>query len=278
MESISLVTFAGTQGHPRTGLQTSRGLFELTGVAPLGEMLAAGLPPAATLLARRGAGPLPAPRLLLPWRPGKVIAVGRNYAQHARELGNEAPAAPFFFLKAPSTAIGTGETILIPRDEAGEVHHEAELAVVIGRRGKRIPRDSAMQHVAGYTCANDVTARTLQRRLIEQKLPWFAGKNADTFLAFGPGLAPSDACPDPASLRVQCFIDGERRQDAQASEMVHDVAALVSAASQRLTLEPGDLILTGTPAGVGPIRPGQTVEVRIEGVGSLVNPVALEPG
>ncbi len=209
-------------------------------------------------------------------RPGKILAVGRNYAAHAKEMGGAPTEAPFFFLKAPSSAVGNGDPIVIPYDVEGEVHHEAELAVIIGLEGRRIPEERALDHVLGYCCANDVTARTEQKALIERRLPWFGGKNADTFVALGPGLTLRDSVGDPGDLRIQCFVDGECRQDARTSAMVHGVAALIAAASRRLTLEAGDMILTGTPAGVGPIRPGQTVEVRIEGLGSLVNPVVAE--
>jgi len=207
--------------------------------------------------------------------PGKVIAVGRNYAAHAREMGNAAPDAPFFFLKAPSCTAGPGEPIVIPFDIVGEVHHEAELGVVLGRRGRRIPSDRAMEFVAGYCCANDVTARNEQRALQEKKLPWFGGKNADTFLCLGP-VVPASAVPDPQALRIRCLVGGQVRQDGSTADMILGVAALVAAASRRVTLLPGDVLLTGTPAGVGPIRPGDTVEVRIDGVGSLVNPVVAE--
>ncbi len=206
----------------------------------------------------------------------KVIAVGRNYAAHAKELGNAAPEAPFFFLKAPSTVVGNGDPIVIPADVEGEVHHEAELAVVLGKSGRRIPPERALDFVAGYLCANDVTARTEQKALQERKLPWFGGKNADSFLVLGPGLVPREAVADPQKLRVQCFVNRARQQERATSDMIHGVAALVSLASRRLTLHPGDVILTGTPAGVGPIAPGDSVEVRIDGVGSLVNPVVLE--
>jgi 2-keto-4-pentenoate hydratase/2-oxohepta-3-ene-1,7-dioic acid hydratase in catechol pathway len=209
-------------------------------------------------------------------RPGKVIAVGRNYAAHARELGNAPTAAPFFFLKASSTAIGTQEPIVIPFDVEGEVHHEAELAVILGLGGRRIPEGEAMGHVLGYCCANDVTARTEQKSLQERKLPWFGAKNADSFLCLGPGLTLRDSIPDPGVLRVRCLVDGEVRQDASTAEMIHGVASLIAHASRRVTLDPGDVILTGTPAGTGPIRPGQTVEVVIDGIGALVNPVVRE--
>ncbi len=204
-------------------------------------------------------------------RPGKVIAVGRNYAAHARELGNAPPEAPFFFLKAPSTMVGDGDPIVLPFDIEGEVHHEAELAVIIGRKGRRIPAAEALDFVLGYACANDVTARTEQKALQERKLPWFGGKNADSFLVLGP-LVPAAAVPDPGALRIRCLVDGAVRQDGTTADMTHGVAALVSHASRRLTLHPGDVLLTGTPAGVGPLRPGETVEVAIEGVGRIRNP------
>jgi 2-keto-4-pentenoate hydratase/2-oxohepta-3-ene-1,7-dioic acid hydratase in catechol pathway len=209
-------------------------------------------------------------------RPGKILAVGRNYAAHAKEMGAAPTEAPFFFLKAPSIAVGNGDPIVIPRDVEGEVHHEAELAVIIGMKGRRIPVERALDHVLGYCCANDVTARGEQKALQERKLPWFGGKNADTFLALGPGLSLRDTVGDPDDLRIQCFVDGEVRQDARTSAMVHGVASLIAHASRRLTLEAGDVILTGTPAGVGPLRPGQFVEVRIEGLGALINPVHAE--
>jgi 2-keto-4-pentenoate hydratase/2-oxohepta-3-ene-1,7-dioic acid hydratase in catechol pathway len=191
-------------------------------------------------------------------------------------MGGTTTEAPFFFLKAPSIAVGNGDPIVIPFDIEGEVHHEAELAVIIGMEGRRIPVERALDHVLGYCCANDVTARTEQKALIEKRLPWFGGKNADTFLALGPGLSLRDTVPDPDDLQIRCIVDGGIRQDARTSSMVHGVAALISAASRRLTLEAGDVILTGTPAGVGPLLPGQTVEVRIEGLGSLINPVVAE--
>jgi 2-keto-4-pentenoate hydratase/2-oxohepta-3-ene-1,7-dioic acid hydratase in catechol pathway len=205
-----------------------------------------------------------------------VIAVGRNYAAHAREMGGAPTEAPFFFLKDGTTAIEHGDPIVIPFDIEGEVHHEAELAVVIGLEGRRIRPERAMEHVLGYCCANDVTARTEQRALQERKLPWFGGKNADGFLVLGPGISLRDTAPDPATLRVQCLVDGTLRQDGAVADMVHPIAALLVHASRRLTLFPGDVILTGTPAGVGAILPGQTVEVRIPGIGSLVNPVTAE--
>jgi 2-keto-4-pentenoate hydratase/2-oxohepta-3-ene-1,7-dioic acid hydratase in catechol pathway len=209
-------------------------------------------------------------------RPGKVIAVGRNYPAHAREMGGTGTEPPFFFLKAPSTLVADRQRIVIPFDVEGEVHHEAELAVVIGKEGRRIPEARALDHVLGYCCANDVTARTEQKSLQERKLPWFGGKNADTFLCLGPGISLRDTVPDPDRLHVRCFVDGVLRQHGNTADMIVGIAGLVAAASRRLTLEAGDVILTGTPPGTGPLKPGETCEVRIEHVGSLLNPVVLE--
>ncbi len=296
----SLVTFDPGSGPPRAGLLAAGRVLDLErATALLGPaapeglrgrvhlflLLARSLCRAEILeslldgLRRRdalGDVEVPGARLLLTHRPGKVVAVGRNYAAHARELGNAPPEAPFFFLKAPSTAVGPGEPIVLPSDVQGEVHHEAELAVIVGQRCRRVDAVRAAQCIAAYTCANDVTARTEQRALQDARLPWFGGKNADTFLALGPGLVPADSVADPAALRVQCFVDGVRRQDGATADMVHGVAALLSHVSRRLTLEPGDVLLTGTPAGVGPLVAGNRVEVRIPGVGSLENPVAAE--
>jgi 2-keto-4-pentenoate hydratase/2-oxohepta-3-ene-1,7-dioic acid hydratase in catechol pathway len=207
---------------------------------------------------------------------GRVLAAGRNYRKHAAELGNRAAEEPFFFLKDAASAVGHGEEIVIPRDLAGEVHHEAELAVVIGREGRRIPEENALDWVDGCLCANDITARTVQFDLKERGLPWFGAKVADTFLAIGPGKPVMPA--NPGDLAIICRVNGEVRQEDRTSSMVHSVQALVAAASLHLTLQPGDVLLTGTPAGVGPLRAGDVVEVEIEGVGTLSNPVVAEAG
>ncbi|MHC4822280.1 MAG: fumarylacetoacetate hydrolase family protein [Planctomycetota bacterium] len=193
---------------------------------------------------------------------GRVLAAGRNYRKHAAELGNRAAEEPFFFLKDAASAVGHGEEIVIPRDLAGEVHHEAELAVVIGREGRRIPEENALDWVDGCLCANDITARTVQFDLKERGLP--------------PGKPVMPA--NPGDLAIICRVNGEVRQEDRTSSMVHSVQALVAAASLHLTLQPGDVLLTGTPAGVGPLRAGDVVEVEIEGVGTLSNPVVAEAG
>jgi len=204
-------------------------------------------------------------RLLAPVMPGKIIAVGRNYADHAREHGVEVPELPLIFLKPPSSVIGPEDAILLP-PQSEQVEHEAELAVVIGRAGRWIHPDNATDYILGYTAANDVTARDLQR-LDGQ---WTRSKSFDTFCPLGPWIETE---LDPADVMISCRVDGELRQMASTREMVFSVAQLVAFISSIMTLYPGDLILTGTPAGVGPLLPGNVVEVEIEGVGILRNSV-----
>jgi 2-keto-4-pentenoate hydratase/2-oxohepta-3-ene-1,7-dioic acid hydratase in catechol pathway len=205
-------------------------------------------------------------KLLAPVIPTKVVCVGKNYADHAAEMGGEVPTEPLLFLKPSSAVIGPGEPIVIPTDLTSEVHHEAELAVVIGRTLSRATPDQAADAVLGYTAANDVTARDLQRRDGQ----WTRAKGFDTFLPLGPSIA---AGLDIGDIRVSCRVDGVVRQDGTTRDLVFDVPTLLSTISQVMTLLPTDVVLTGTPAGVGPIEPGNVVEVAVEGIGSLVNPV-----
>ena len=199
--------------------------------------------------------------LRAPVRPSKIVCVGRNYAGHAKELGNEVPKEPLLFLKAPSSVIGPGGAIVLPK-ESERVEHEAELGIVIGRRVKRASREEALGSVYGYTCVNDVTARDLQKRDGQ----WSRAKGFDTFCPVGPWIETE---LDPKDLRVQCIVDGKTTQDGRTSQMVFDPAFLVSYVSSIMTLEPGDLIATGTPEGVGPIAPGNLVTVAIENLGEL---------
>jgi 2-keto-4-pentenoate hydratase/2-oxohepta-3-ene-1,7-dioic acid hydratase in catechol pathway len=212
-------------------------------------------------------------------RPGKIICVGRNYAEHARELGNELPERPILFSKFATTIIGPFDDIVRPV-EVTDLDYEAELCVVIGRGGRRIPKDRALDHVGGYCCANDVSARTAQLALGDQ---WLRGKSFDTFCPLGPAIVTADEIPDPQNLRITCRVDGETRQDSSTEDMVFDVATLVSYCSDAFTLEPGDLILTGTPAGVALgrdpapwLQPGQLCEVEIEGIGRIANRIVQE--
>ncbi|MCP4803988.1 MAG: fumarylacetoacetate hydrolase family protein [Proteobacteria bacterium] len=207
------------------------------------------------------------PDLLELGRPSKIIGIGSNYRKHALEMGRPLPKVPKMFLIAPSALVGPGEYIELP-PESERVDHEAELCVVIGERARRVSESAALSHVYGYTCANDVTARDLQRL---DKV-FARAKGFDTFCPVGPTIVRD---LDPRDLRVQCRIDGELRQDGRTSDMVFGVAELISFVSHVMTLEPGDLICTGTPAGVGALSAGMTVEVEIEGIGVLSNPVRL---
>jgi 2-keto-4-pentenoate hydratase/2-oxohepta-3-ene-1,7-dioic acid hydratase in catechol pathway len=209
---------------------------------------------------------LPDVRLLSPILPSKVVGVGRNYAEHAAELGNEVPTEPLLFLKPSTTVIGPGDAIRLPL-QSQQVEHEAELAVVINARGAReVSRERALDSVFGYTIANDVTASDLQKKDPQ----WTRAKGFDSFTPIGPWI---DTDVDATDLRVTGEVDGELRQDGRTSQFVFDVATLVSYISHVMTLLPGDVILTGTPAGVGPLKPGQSVTVAVEGIGALVNPV-----
>ncbi|MEY9931572.1 2-keto-4-pentenoate hydratase/2-oxohepta-3-ene-1,7-dioic acid hydratase in catechol pathway [Catenulispora sp. GP43] len=202
-------------------------------------------------------------------RPGKIVAIGLNYAAHAAQIGRAIAAAPQIFFKAPSAVIGEGDAIVLPRQSAW-VEHEAELGVVIGRRLRRVSGADALAGVAGYCCANDVSARDIQHA---DGLPDYA-KSFDTFCPLGP-VVPA-ASVDPADLEVQCLVNGEVRQRGRTSELLHPVAGLLAHITAAMTLEPGDVVLTGTPAGTGRLCAGDTVTIRIEGVGSLTNPVIAE--
>jgi 2-keto-4-pentenoate hydratase/2-oxohepta-3-ene-1,7-dioic acid hydratase in catechol pathway len=204
-------------------------------------------------------------RLLAPVIPrSKVIGIGRNYADHAREMGTEVPAEPMMFLIPNTAVVGPGEPVVIP-PMTSEVHYEGELAVVIGRLCKDVEPQDVAKVVFGYTCANDVTARDLQRGDGQ----WARAKGMDTFCPLGPWI---ETDLDTSNLSVVTRRDGEVVQDGTTADMVHGVATLVSHASKAFTLLPGDVILTGTPAGVGPVVAGQRVEVEIEGIGVLSNP------
>lgn len=199
--------------------------------------------------------------LRAPVRPSKIVCIGRNYAAHAKELGNEVPAEPLMFFKPPSSIIGPGESIVL-RAESSKVEHEAELGVVIGKRASRVSREDALSYVLGYTCVNDVTARDLQKKDGQ----WARAKGFDTFCPVGPWI---ETDLDPSDLAVKCLVDGEVRQEGRTSQMMFDVPALVAYVSRAFTLEPGDLIATGTPEGVGPLALGNRVTVVIEKIGEL---------
>jgi 2-keto-4-pentenoate hydratase/2-oxohepta-3-ene-1,7-dioic acid hydratase in catechol pathway len=207
-------------------------------------------------------------------RPGKIIAVGRNYAEHAAEEGLAAPADPILFTKYSSSIVGPGAEIQWRASDTAQVDFEAELAVVIGRTGRDVPAADALGHVLGYTCLNDVSARDLQFGDGQ----WIRGKSLDTFCPIGPWLVTADEIPDPGALAIRCIVNGETLQDASTAQMIHGVADLIAFASRFMTLEPGDIIATGTPAGVGVFREpprfladGDVVVVEIEPIGRLEN-------
>lgn len=209
--------------------------------------------------------PLSEVKLLAPVLPSKVVGFGKNYADHAREMGGEPPADPVVFLKPSTSVVGPDQPIVLPHESA-EVHHEAELAVVIGRLCKDVPVERADEVVLGYTCANDVTARDLQR----SDLQWARAKGFDTFCPIGPWVETE---LDFSDVRVTCEVGDELRQDGRTSAMIRGVPELVAYVSRMMTLLPGDVILTGTPAGVGPIVDGDVVTVGIDGIGDLTNRV-----
>jgi len=207
-------------------------------------------------------------KLVAPCEPSKVVCVGRNYVDHAKELGNQVPKIPLIFLKPPSSIISGGETILLPPQSA-QVEHEAELVAVIGKRGRHIPAEQAKKYVLGYTVGNDVTARDLQKSDDQ----WTRAKGFDTFCVFGPWI---DTDFDPSDAVMTCRVNGQMRQMASTRDMVFTVGTLIAFISSVMTLEPGDIVFTGTPAGVGALKNGDMVEVEIDGLGSLSNPVRAE--
>jgi acylpyruvate hydrolase len=213
-------------------------------------------------------------------RPGKVICVGLNYRSHLAEIGETTPQYPILFHKAATSLIGHEQSIVLPRISK-QVDYEGELALVIGRRGKYISDTEALSYVAGYTCANDVSANDLEFRTSQ----WTSGKMLDTFCPLGPVLLTQDEVPDPGLLRLATTLNGKTVQDECTSDMVFPVPFLVSYISSLVTLEPGDLMLTGTPAGIGCnqkpqvfLQPGDRISVQIDGIGTLTNFVVAEGG
>jgi 2-keto-4-pentenoate hydratase/2-oxohepta-3-ene-1,7-dioic acid hydratase in catechol pathway len=205
-------------------------------------------------------------KLLAPCLPSKIVAVGLNYRDHAAEMRLAVPGEPVVFLKPPTSVIGPGRAIIYPA-MSEQVDYEAELGVVIKDRTSAISPDQAKEHILGYTCANDITARDLQKKDGQ----WTRAKSFDTFCPVGPWI---ESVLDTSDLLVESYLNGERRQSSRTSQLIFPVSYLVSFISRIMTLAPGDLIITGTPAGIGSMRPGDEIEVRIEGLGSLKNTVA----
>lgn len=212
--------------------------------------------------------PIESVQLHAPIQPGKIICVGRNYSEHIKEQKAETPETPLLFLKPPSAVIGPIQTIILP-PQSEQVDHEAELVVVIGKRGRWIQPSDAFSYIYGYTIGNDVTARDLQRRDGQ----WTRSKGFDTFCPLGPWVETEF---DPTDAMISCHVNGELRQMASTHDMIFHVDQIIAFASSIMTLEPGDVIMTGTPAGISPLHPGDVVEVTIEGLGKLHNPVAIE--
>lgn len=205
-------------------------------------------------------------RILSPVTPSKVVAIGLNYKDHAAEMKKPLPAEPLMFMKPSTAVIGPGETIRIPPN-VGEIHYEAELAVVIGRRASRVSADKALEHVLGYTCLIDVTARELQRKEIQ----YTRAKGFDTFAPIGPCIALG---LDPSALDIEGWLNGERKQASNTRQLIFPVGEIIAFVSNVMTLLPGDVIATGTPSGVGPLKSGDTFTVKIEGIGELTNTVS----
>jgi 2-keto-4-pentenoate hydratase/2-oxohepta-3-ene-1,7-dioic acid hydratase in catechol pathway len=206
-------------------------------------------------------------RLLPPCSPTKIVCVGRNYSEHAKELGNEVPAEPLIFLKPPSSLLASGDNIIYP-SLSQRVDFEGELGLVIGKRASKLTKENALDAIFGYTCVNDVTARDLQKKDGQ----WTRGKGFDTFCPVGPSVTPKEEVVFE-ELRVRTLLDGEVKQDGSVRDLIFPLADILVYVTQFMTLEPGDLIATGTPSGVGPMQPGSLVQVEIPGVGSLQNRV-----
>jgi 2-keto-4-pentenoate hydratase/2-oxohepta-3-ene-1,7-dioic acid hydratase in catechol pathway len=253
-----------TDWEPQWGLLVDHLVFPLEG-APYNSYLPDGAPAPKI---RGEPLPLQALKLLAPVTPSKIVCVGRNYAEHAAELGNEAPPEPLIFLKPVSSLVGPGDQVIYPLISK-RVDHEGELAVVIGHRCRNLQESETLRVIFGYTLANDVTARDLQR----SDSQWTRGKGFDTFCPVGPWI---DTAFDPAGRQVRCLVNDVVRQDGNTVLMIYSLAHVLAFVTRFMTLEPGDLVLTGTPAGVGPVQPGDIMTVEIDGLGVLSNPVIAE--
>lgn len=202
-----------------------------------------------------------------PARPGKILCIGRNYVRHIEELQNEVPDEPVVFLKPPSALIAHGGRLVLP-PQSTDVHHEVELVAVVGRRGRSVPEAEALTYLSGYAVGLDMTARDVQARAKAKGLPWTIAKGFDTFAPLGP-IAPASDVADPQQLGITLHVNGVMRQEGHTSLMLFPLAALVAYLSGIFTLEPGDLIYTGTPAGVGPVVAGDVLEARVDGLPAL---------
>jgi 2-keto-4-pentenoate hydratase/2-oxohepta-3-ene-1,7-dioic acid hydratase in catechol pathway len=274
---LKLVTYSTGDGGPRVG-HIEDGEIRSLGGASLLEYIEHGRD-----ADRRPGGeavPLEEARIHAPIeRPGKIIAIGLNYVDHAEETGSPIPEKPLVFAKYPNTVIGHGDAIRIP-PITEQVDYEAELAVVIGRRARNVSEGEALEYVFGYANANDVSSRDLQ---FSEGGQWTRSKSIDTFCPIGPYIATPDEVPDPQNLSIRCILNGEVMQDGTTSKMIFSVVELIAFLSSGMTLAPGDIIITGTPPGVGMaqeppvwLKAGDEVSIEIEGLGTLTNPVEAE--
>jgi 2-keto-4-pentenoate hydratase/2-oxohepta-3-ene-1,7-dioic acid hydratase in catechol pathway len=209
-----------------------------------------------------------------PVHPGKIIALGNNYHEHIKEMNQKTPEKPVLFGKWPSTVIGHRDSIVKP-PRIGRMDYEAELAVIIGRRAKNVKAAEAMDYVFGYTCLNDVTARDIQREDLSRSLPWMPSKNFDTFSPMGPCVLLAKAVKEPVAIDVQSHVNGVLKQNGNTRDFIFDIPTVIEYISSIMTIEAGDVISTGTPVGVGPIEPGDTVDITCSGIGTLTNSVVL---
>ncbi len=212
------------------------------------------------------------PKLLPPLIPGKIIALGWNYMAHAKEGKVSPPSEPVYFEKSVSAIIGPEEAVKIPPG-IGRVDPEVELAVVIGKKTRKVQKEDAYKHIFGYTILNDVTAREMQKRDIENRLPWFRSKSIDTFCPLGPWIIPRQEIEDPMNLKLWMRVNGEIRQFSSTEKMIFDIPTIISTISSIITLNPGDIISTGTPEGIQPVYPGDIMEAEVEKIGILKNTV-----
>ena len=209
-------------------------------------------------------------------RPSKIICLGRNYRAHVKELKHTVPDEPILFSKATSTLIAHNEEIIIPSWLEGRIDHEAELAVIIGKIGKNIPEDEALNYLAGYTIINDVTARDMQKKDLKNSNPWFRSKSLDTFSPLGPFVVPADEIDDPHNLNIKLKLNNKIRQNANTADMIFKIPEIIAYISKYMTLQPGDIIATGTPEGVSEIKEGDNIEITLSKIGVLKNTVIKE--
>ena len=215
------------------------------------------------------------PEILAPIVPGKIICLGKNYSEHAREMGQAIPKEPVLFGKFTSTVIGPGQEIIKP-DWIGRMDYECELALIIGRTAKAVSAEEAMNYVAGYTILNDITARDIQSDGMKENVPWFRSKNFDTFCPMGPCIVPREEIPEPVEVNLEIKINGEVRQKGTTRDFIFPIPEVIEFITRTMTLNPGDVVSTGTPDGVGEIFPGDIVEATIEPIGTLINSVVRE--